>query len=101
MLESYLVHKKPTSKGKCFSHEKNLQKQSNHGRVQKKKRQQNLPRSSPFDELSAIFYPPQPKTQSVSDSIIDYSFISDSFSRVSNNTGLLEDIVKEGMKERK
>lgn len=79
----------------------NTQPKQQHGRVQGKKRQQNLPRPSPFDELSAIFYPPQPKTQSVGDFIDDYSLKSVTFSRVSNNTGLLEDIVKEGMKERK
>lgn len=69
--------------------------------TQPKQQQQNLPRPSPLDELSEIFYPPQPKTPSVGVSTDDYFLKSDTFSGVSNNTGLLEEIVKEGMKVRK
>lgn len=70
-------------------------KQRHEIQVQEKQHHQNLPRPSPFDELSAIFYPPLPQQKTSS---VGY-FKSDSYSGVSNSTGVLEDIVKEGMKK--
>ncbi|VVB05895.1 unnamed protein product [Arabis nemorensis] len=62
--------------------------------------QQDLPRPTQFDELSTIFYPQrqQQETTRVGGSIQDHSINSNLFVGVSNNTGLLEEIVKEGMK---
>ncbi|KAG2322744.1 hypothetical protein Bca52824_015957 [Brassica carinata] len=54
-------------------------------------KQQGLPHPSPYDELSTIFHPPKQES----------SLKSDMHSEESSNTGLLEEVVKEGMKKKK
>ncbi|KAL0730517.1 hypothetical protein Bca4012_026610 [Brassica carinata] len=54
---------------------------------EQQQQQQDLPHPSPYDELSTIFHPPKQETSHKSEG--------------SNNTGLLEEIVKEGMKKKK
>ncbi|CAN6829318.1 unnamed protein product [Brassica oleracea] len=69
---------------------------------QQQQEQQDLPRPSPFDELSAIFYPPKQETSRLGGgSTGDPSLKSNVFSGGSSNTGLIEEIVKEGMKMKK
>ncbi|WZZ52265.1 hypothetical protein YC2023_052372 [Brassica napus] len=66
------------------------------------KKQQDLPRPSPFDELSAIFHPPKQESSGLGGcSTGDHSLMSNVFSGGSSNTGLLEEIVKKGKKEKK
>lgn len=52
--------------------------------------QQGLPHPSPYDELSTIFHSPNQETSQKSNKL----------SEGSNNTGLLEEVVKEGMKKK-
>lgn len=78
-----------------------IQPKQQRSQVQQQQQQQNLPRPSPCDELSSIFYCRQQETARVGDSIEDHSLNSKLFLGVSNNTGLLEEIVKQGMKGNK
>ncbi|KAG2325636.1 hypothetical protein Bca4012_040135 [Brassica carinata] len=58
---------------------------------EQQQKQQGFPHPSPYDELSTVFHPPKQKT----------SLKSDILTKGSSKTGLLEDVVKEGMKKKK
>ncbi|CAA7060482.1 unnamed protein product [Microthlaspi erraticum] len=66
-----------------------------HSPVQEQQ-QQHLPRPSPFDELSAIFYPLQQENSSFGDSNGDQSPNSKLISALINDNDFLDEIGKEG-----
>lgn len=74
-----------------------IQPKQQHSEMSCLQQQQHLPRPSPFDELSSIFYLRQQETSSVGDCTGDHSPNSKLFLGLSNNTDLSEEIVKEGM----